>query len=163
MRVKAHIVLSAMVLLLVTISISSADMTQSDMATTTDTSLIGDVSGLGWIMSPTPTLFSNKAGFAFTVYNGSKVRGVLSYVDYPARLFVLGNVTTLSIDRTTNTATFSGTAKISNRTGTRIGTYSVIVEDKAKPGKGNDTFAITLSTGYTASGVLQGGDIVIKP
>ncbi len=126
-------------------------------------SLLGNVSGLGWIKSPTPTLFSNKAGFAFTVYNGPVIKGVLSYADYPGRLLVLGNVTTLSIDTTLNTATFTGTAKIYDPKGTIKGTYTVTVQDKAKPGKGNDTFAITLSTGYANSGVLQGGDIVIKP
>ncbi len=162
MGIKTNIVLSTMVLLLAMASISSAEITKAaDITATTDMSLLGNVSGLGWIKSPTPNLFSNKAGFAFTVYNGPPVKGVLSYVDYPRRLLVLGNVTILSIVGTT--ATFSGTAKIYDPKGTKTGTYSVTVEDKAKPGKGNDTFAITLSTGYTASGVLQGGDIVIKP
>lgn len=98
MRIRTNIVLSAIVLLLAMASISSAEIANAaDITATTDMSLLGNVSGLGWIKSPTPNLFSNKAGFAFTVYDVPVVKGVLSYVDYPARLLVLGNVTRKSV------------------------------------------------------------------
>jgi hypothetical protein len=38
------------------------------------------------------------------------------------------------------------------------GTYTVTVSDNGEPGR-NDTFDLSLSTGYTASGSLGGGNI----
>ena len=40
------------------------------------------------------------------------------------------------------------------------GTYQVDVTDAGEPGR-NDRFALQLSTGYAASGTLQGGNIQI--
>jgi hypothetical protein len=52
------------------------------------------------------------------------------------------------------TRRIEGTAKI----GKVAVTYQVDVTDNGEPGK-NDSFAITLSNGYSASGTLAGGNI----
>jgi len=39
------------------------------------------------------------------------------------------------------------------------GTYMVDVADNGEPGRNTDTFTLTLSTGYSASGLLNGGNI----
>lgn len=42
------------------------------------------------------------------------------------------------------------------------GTFRIIAADNARQGKGNDSFSVNLSTGYSASGVLGGGNINVK-
>lgn len=130
----------------------------------------GNVTGGGWIESPiTPppkkgkAAPNNKATFGFVAHyadGATTPSGNLQYNDHVIGLKVHGNVTTLSVDKTMNTATFSGTAKITQAKTTIIGTYEVIAVDNGEPGKGVDTFAINLSTGYNAGpSVLGGGNI----
>ena len=38
------------------------------------------------------------------------------------------------------------------------GSYVLVVSDNGEPGR-DDTFSLTLSTGYVASGVIDGGNI----
>src|SRR3989441_1294799 len=61
-------------------------------------------------------------------------------------------------------ATFNGKTVTFKGTGTNnnISTSCTsIVHDKAEPGAGKDTFAITLGTGYSKAGTLQGGNIQV--
>ncbi len=58
-----------------------------------------------------------------------------------------------------NTATIGGTAQLENGGGNA--TFSVIATDNSTDGS-SDTFSITLSNGYSASGVLFSGNIVIE-
>jgi len=125
---------------------------------------IGNVTGGGWIVSPiiSPKK-NNKATFGFVAHyvNGSTIpTGNIQYNDFIAKLKVHGNVTTLNVDKETNTSIFSGIAKITNSTGTIIGTYTVTVIDNGEPGN-NDIFNITLSTGYTTEDTLGKGNIQI--
>ena len=39
--------------------------------------------------------------------------------------------------------------------------FQITVQDNGDPGSGQDTFAIQLGTGYSKSGVVQGGTIEI--
>lgn len=55
--------------------------------------------------------------------------------------------------------TFSGSGRLQDGTTT---TFTVVAEDRGNPGAGNDTFGITLGTGYSASGVLSGGNIKLR-
>jgi hypothetical protein len=56
-----------------------------------------------------------------------------------------------------NTVTFKGTGTNNN-----IATsFTITVQDKAEPGAGKDTFAITLGTGYSKAGTLQAGNIQV--
>jgi hypothetical protein len=54
-------------------------------------------------------------------------------------------------------ATFAGTADVSGSSAT----YRIEVEDNADPGVGADTFAITTSSGFSATGVLTQGSIQV--
>jgi len=61
-------------------------------------------------------------------------------------------------------ATFNGKTVTFKGTGTNnnIATsFTITVQDKAEPGAGKDTFAITLGTGYSKAGTLQAGNIQI--
>lgn len=75
---------------------------------------------------------------------------------------VHGNVTSLSVDKTTNSAIFSGIAKITNATMNITAAYTVEVVDN---GSGKmDTFAIDIpSISYMANGTLGGGNIQVDP
>jgi hypothetical protein len=57
-----------------------------------------------------------------------------------------------------NHASFAGTADVSGSSAT----YRIEVEDNADPGAGADTFSITTSTGFSASGTLLQGDIQVQ-
>src|SRR6266480_1056353 len=61
-------------------------------------------------------------------------------------------------------ATFNGKTFSFRGTGTNnnIATsFTITVQDKAEPGTGKDTFAITLGTGYSKADTLQGGNIQV--
>jgi hypothetical protein len=61
-------------------------------------------------------------------------------------------------------ATFNGQTVSFKGTGTNnnIATsFTIIVQDNGEPGAGKDTFAITLGTGYSKAGTLQGGNIQV--
>src|SRR5204862_986982 len=49
-----------------------------------------------------------------------------------------------------------GTCEINGQGGF---TYSADVADNGEPGRGSDTFSLSLSNGYSASGTLSGGNI----
>lgn len=58
-----------------------------------------------------------------------------------------------------NTAVLEGTYQLSDGT---TGTFQIVVADNARHGKGADTFTVTLSNEYRASGTLTNGNIKIK-
>lgn len=118
--------------------------------------LIGNVTGGGWIL----TASNKKANFGFVAHYENAVApgGNLKYDDNAAGLKINGNVTTLSVDRTTGTSTFGGTARVNGVEGYA---YIVTVTDKGEPGD-NDTFAIRIpSISYKAGGALMGGNIQV--
>lgn len=122
---------------------------------------IGNVTGGGWIPSPKPVGKNSKATFGFVAHyiDGAAIpSGNLQYNDDAAGLKLHGNVTTLSVDKTTMTATFSGAAKVNGVDGYE---YKVTVVDNGEPGK-TDTFAIDIfAIPYTGNGTLGGGNIQI--
>jgi len=42
-------------------------------------------------------------------------------------------------------------------------TYKITVDDNGEPGNGTDTFTITTTSGYSASGTLSQGNIQVHP
>ncbi|OLC68786.1 MAG: hypothetical protein AUH78_25315 [Gemmatimonadetes bacterium 13_1_40CM_4_69_8] len=110
------------------------------------------VTGGGWI-----TASGAKANFA--VAGGIKqgaLWGHLTYLDHGVNLKVKGTgVTTYEpVEPKATTRHIVGTADINGQPGS----YEVVVADNGEPGR-DDTFTLKLSTGYTASGKLDGGNI----
>jgi hypothetical protein len=81
-------------------------------------------------------------------------RGHLTYIDHNTGLKVKGTGVTAYVVEDAKTRRIEGTATINGV----AGTYKVVVSDNGEPGR-NDSFAITLSNGYSASGKLAGGNI----
>jgi Kelch motif/Galactose oxidase, central domain len=98
------------------------------------------------------------ASFNFRVkQSGDRPTGSLSFNDPAAGISITrAKVRTLTFNG--NSANLSGTARLGN--GTRV-TYSVSVTDNSSDGS-SDTFSITLSNSYSASGTLTSGDIQIQ-
>jgi len=114
---------------------------------------LGDfVTGGGWITGPS----GGKANFG--VAGGIKNDGLwghLTYIDHGSGgVKVKGTGVTSYEVRGSIARRISGTAEIDGVSGT----YTVDVTDAGEPGR-DDTFSITLSTGYVASGKLAGGNI----
>ena len=82
--------------------------------------------------------------------------GHLTYIDHGSGLKVKGTGVTAYTITGTNTRRVEGTAEVNGQPGF---TYTVDLADNGEPGR-NDTFAITLSSGYSAGGPpLEGGNI----
>ncbi len=91
-----------------------------------------------------------------TVDSSGRIRGKAAYQDHAIGLDFRTTLIT--------SATFNGNTVTITGTGTANGaatTFSITVQDNAEPGVGQDTFSIQLGTGYSNSGVLQGGNIQI--
>lgn len=111
------------------------------------------VTGGGWI---TGTPSGARANFA--VAGGTKqgaLWGHLTYIDHGDGPSVKGTGVTAYVVMNSTTRHIEGTAEINGQGGY---TYKVDVVDNGEPGR-NDSFAMTLSNGYTASGTLDGGNI----
>ncbi len=81
------------------------------------------------------------------------------YTDHDADFHVkVLSISTYGQGATADCRHFEGGAAINGVSGF---TYSVDVRDNAEPGTGVDTFAISLSNGYSASGVLAGGNVQV--
>ncbi len=88
----------------------------------------------------------------------AKVTGSFSYNDPAVPLTISANkITNATI--TGNQSSFSGTAKGSGKHAKKV-SFTVNVTDNGSPGT-NDTFSISVSTGYSASGNPTSGDIRI--
>jgi hypothetical protein len=110
------------------------------------------VTGGGWITrNAAKANFGVAGGFR---QNGS-LFGHLSYIDHGNGTKVKGTGVTAYTIVDNTTRQIDGTCEINGQSGF---TYRVTVSDKGEPGS-NDTFAITLSNGYSASGKLAGGNI----
>jgi len=85
------------------------------------------------------------------------VSGQLNYIDHPTGMHVKAtSITSYDGDVNTSTRTFTGEATINGQSGF---TFTVTVTDNGEPGRGADTFSIEILNGYSASGVLAGGNI----
>jgi len=114
------------------------------------------VTGGGWIVSPS----GSRANFAVAggIKNGADW-GHLQYIDHGNGPRVKGTGVTAYTLTGPTTRHIEGTADIDGTPGT----YKVDVADNGEPGR-NDTFSLTLSTGYSASDFLNGGNIQLhKP
>jgi hypothetical protein len=110
------------------------------------------VTGGGWITPSGP-----HANFA--VAGGIKNNafwGHLQYQDHGTGLKVHGTGVTAYAVVDTTTRHIEGTAEVNGQSGF---TYQVDVADNGEPGRQQDTFAIRLSNGYSATGLLAGGNI----
>lgn len=123
---------------------------------------VGKVTGGG-------TISGAVFGFNVQGMDGGSVSGKLTYLDKRANLIV-GSVTIRNFCKGGGNlilARFSGTARLdpfsetATVNGIRLDSFTVEVVDNGEPGRGADTFSITLGSGYSASGVLTGGNIQI--
>ena len=108
------------------------------------------VTGGGWITS-TPS--GARANFA--VAGGDNGWGHLLYIDHGTGTRVKGTGVTKYVVTGETSRHIEGTAEINGGNGT----YAADVADNGEPGRGRDIFTLTLSTGYTAGGAIEGGNI----
>jgi len=111
------------------------------------------VTGGGWI-----TLLDGKGTFGLTAQvKNTTPSGQLTYQDHGLvnrRTVKSIAVTTVAV--TGNCALIQGTATVN---GSGSVSFQVNVCDNGEPGKNSDTFSISMSDGYNASGTLSGGNI----
>jgi hypothetical protein len=116
------------------------------------------VTGGGWITAPSGA--KGTFGVAGGIKNGA-LWGHLTYIDHGGngpKVKGTGVTAYRVVDDVTRH--IEGTAEVDGQGGA---TYSVDVSDRGEPGR-NDTFSLTLSNGYGASGSLEGGNIQLhKP
>jgi len=110
------------------------------------------VTGGGWI-TVTPSGAKGTFGVAGGIKNGA-LWGHLTYIDHGTNMKVKGTGVTAYTVTGPTTRHIEGTAEIDGRSGS----YQVDVSDNGEPGR-KDTFSIMLSNGYSASGLLIGGNI----
>jgi len=115
---------------------------------------VGDfVTGGGWIIGPSGARAN--FGVAGGIKNGG-FWGHLTYIDHSSSGFKVKGTSVTSYQIMGSTwRRISGTAEVNGVSG--VG-YTVDVTDAGEPGR-DDTFSITLSNGYSASGKLAGGNI----
>ena len=140
---------SGVILADVVISSSHADITCAGCPAP-----VGDfVTGGGWITGP------SGARANFGVAGGIKHGGLwghLTYIDHGSNGVNAKGTGVTSYEVTGPTSRrISGTAEVDGVSG--VG-YTVDVTDAGEPGR-DDTFSITLTNGYSASGKLAGGNI----
>lgn len=116
------------------------------------------VTGGGWITG-TPSGAKGNFGAAGGIKKNNALWGHLTYIDHGLGLKVKGTGVTAYVivgdPQTSTTRRIDGTANLNGQAGF---TYTVVVSDNGEPGR-NDTFSISLSNGYSASGTLAGGNI----
>jgi len=101
----------------------------------------------------------SKANFGLNARNPADPSGHVNYVDHSIGLHVRStDITSYTIVNAT-TRRIEGTAVLKD--GTPV-TFVVIVMDLGEPGT-SDTFSISLSSGYSASGTLAGGNVQVHP
>ena len=84
--------------------------------------------------------------------------GRLIYLDKTSNNMVFGEITSATLE-SGSTMNISGSYTTEDNVSH---TFRASVEDLGKPGKGIDKFSITLSDGYTKSGILDQGEIEIS-
>ena len=91
-----------------------------------------------------------------TVDSSGRIKGKAGYQDHGTGLdFRTALITSAFFNG--NTVTIQGTGTANGATTS----FQITVQDNGEPGVGRDTFSIQLGTGYSRSGVLQGGNIVV--
>ena len=112
------------------------------------------VTGGGWITG-TPSGAKANFGVAGGIKQG-QFWGHLTYIDHgPDGPRVKGTGVTAYTAVNPTTRHIEGTAQVNGQDGF---TYQADVADNGEPGR-NDTFTLSLSSGYSASGTLSGGNI----
>lgn len=143
----------------------------ADVITATSGTAVPGEAVKAWVLPPQPPEPGKCTGGGHILHNGKisgasfgfnakttglSTHGSGNFIDHRAKVKIhLDNVRVLMITGTH--ATFFGDARI-NGVDT---TYRIDVDDMGTPGKGRDTFTIQTATGYTASGILTGGEIKI--
>lgn len=112
------------------------------------------VIGGGSIIGPSGTRAS--FGIGSGIKNGT-FWGNLKYYDYGVDVRGMGGTVYIYLGRTTRR--IEGTATVNDQPGYA---YQIDVDDNSDTGS-SDTFTIRLSNGYTASGTLVGGNILLDP
>ena len=117
---------------------------------------VDTVTAGGWI---TGTPSGAKANFGLVARDPASPSGNVNYVDHGTGMHVKSTSITAYVIVDADTRRIQGTAEIDGVAGF---TFVVVVSDLGEPGK-NDTFSISLSSGYAASGTLGGGNVQIHP
>ena len=112
------------------------------------------VIGGGSIIGPTGTRAS--FGIGSGIKNGT-FWGNLKYYDYGVDVRGMGGTVYVYLGPTTRR--IEGIAAVNGHAGY---TYQIDVDDNSETGR-SDTFSIRLSNGYSASGTLVGGNILLDP
>jgi len=113
------------------------------------------LTGGGYIFTDPPQQDHGSFSIEVAVDTSGRIHGKAAYIDQAAGLDFRTTLIT--------SANFSGNTVTIKGTGTANGTptnFQVTVQDN-DPGSAQDTFSIQLGTGYSKSGVLQGGTIEI--
>ena len=133
--------------------LQDVDFTRSFDYTVTNgiAATVQKVNGGGYIFTDS---VGSKGNFGLTA--GTDNEGKISYVDHGTGLSLTSAMIS-SVAVQGNTATIKGTGF----TAAVQTNFTIVVQDSAEPGAGKDTFSIMLDTGYSRSGVLQGGNIQI--
>jgi len=118
------------------------------------------MTGGGWI-----NVGNSKANFGFNAGykpNSSTPEIHFNYIDHNSGMQM--KATSISVYRTGDTATtrhMEGNAELNGVSGF---TYAIDVADNGEPGRNTDSLKISLSNGYSAGGMLAGGNIQLhKP
>jgi hypothetical protein len=116
--------------------------------------VLGDFVTGGGFITGTPSGARANFGVAGGNRNGM-LSGHLTYIDHGANLRVRATSVTAYAMVNQAARRIEGTAEVS---GQGVLSYVVTVADNGEPGS-SDTFEIMLSNGYSAGGVLTGGNI----
>ncbi|HEX6882488.1 MAG TPA: post-COAP-1 domain-containing protein [Planctomycetota bacterium] len=115
---------------------------------------VDKVTAGGWI---TGTPSGARASFGVVARDPATPSGNLNFVDHGDGIHVKSeSITSYTIVDAT-TRRIEGTASIDGMSGF---TFTATLVDAGEPGTA-DSFALTLSSGYSASGTLQGGNVQI--
>jgi hypothetical protein len=116
-----------------------------------------DMVTAGGFITGTPS--GARANFGLNARDPAAPSGHLNYVDHGIKMHVSStSITTYTIVNAT-TRTFTGTCTIDGVAGF---TFTCTVVDNGEPGTA-DTFSLSLSNGYAASGTLVGGNVQVHP
>jgi len=124
------------------------------LAGTASAQRVDMVTAGGWI-STTAGAHQN---FGVNARDPANPSGHLNFVDHATGLHVVGDTITsyTIVNATTRTITGSGTAD-----GVPV-TFTCTLVDNGEPGT-SDTFSLSLSSGFSASGTLSGGNVQVHP
>ena len=132
------------------------DFTKQTMGPTSFSTSLGRTSGVGNIVPN-----GDNDHFKFRVDSTSKgITGQLQYLDSGAQLlFTSSSITGFS--ESGNQASFSGIGVLNNGVTQLTVGFTVSVTGNHNTGPDNDTFSISLTNGYSASGTLEAGNIKV--